>query len=250
VDVLTAIDEPRLRELVAADDFFWLDLMSPSDADLDLLHDVFDIHPAAIEDSREWRQLPKVDDYEDRLLLVFFSAGHQDSAAVPIEVHVHLSGTWVVTIRRCATPLDAVHDRLREEGTDDEDMIVYRLLDALADGWDPVIDDLDARVDEVEEQVLQRPRQEQLTAIYRLKQEIANLQRHATRLNRLVTFVTIGSIFFVVWTLVTGFFGQNFGFLVRHIDSQRAFFAYELGALVVPTVVIAGILFWRRRDWL
>ena len=73
---------------------------------------------------------------------------------------------------------------------------------------------------------------------------------NANRLNRLVTFVTIGSIFFIVWTLVTGFFGQNFGYLVRHIDSKSSFFAYELGALVVPTLVIAGILIWRRRDWL
>jgi magnesium transporter len=72
---------------------------------------------------------------------------------------------------------------------------------------------------------------------------------NANRLNRLATLVTVGSLFFLIWTLVTGFFGQNFGYLTRHIDTARAFWLYEGGALVLPTVILAVILFRRRRDW-
>ena len=73
---------------------------------------------------------------------------------------------------------------------------------------------------------------------------------NANRLNRLVTYVSIGSVFFLLWTLVTGFFGQNFGWLVRHIESKGAFIGYELGALVIPTVILALVLWRRRGDWL
>jgi magnesium transporter len=72
---------------------------------------------------------------------------------------------------------------------------------------------------------------------------------NANRLNRLATLVTVGSLFFLIWTLVTGFFGQNFGYLVRHIDSAHTFWLYEGGALVLPTVVLAIVLWWRRNDW-
>ncbi len=43
-------------------------------------------------------------------------------------------------------------------------------------------------------------------------------------------------MFFLIWTLVTGFFGQNFGYLTEHIDSKAAFFGYEIGALLIPSV--------------
>ena len=35
------------------------------------------------------------------------------------------------------------------------------------------------------------------------------------RLNSVATRLTIGGTFFLAWTLVTGFFGQNFGWLVE-----------------------------------
>ena len=38
--------------------------------------------------------------------------------------------------------------------------------------------------------------------------------------------------------LVTGFFGQNFGWLVGHIESPIAFVVYGIGGLVVPLVLL------------
>src|SRR5271157_179923 len=40
-------------------------------------------------------------------------------------------------------------------------------------------------------------------------------------------------------TFVTGFFGQNFGWLVRHQDSFAAFAIYGIGGLVVPLALLA-----------
>src|SRR5271166_6626475 len=40
-------------------------------------------------------------------------------------------------------------------------------------------------------------------------------------------------------TFVTGFFGQNFGWLVRHQDSFAAFAIYGIGGLVVPLAPLA-----------
>jgi magnesium transporter len=69
------------------------------------------------------------------------------------------------------------------------------------------------------------------------------------RLNSVATRLTIGGTFFLAWTLVTGFFGQNFGWLVRHIDSRHAFLVYGVGGLVVPTVLIGSVFWVKRKDW-
>jgi magnesium transporter len=307
MEVLTEVDDTRIKHLLEADEFFWLDLLEPDEQQLEELAALVGLHPAAVEDTLEWGQLPRLDNYNDHVLLIFFSARIVDGHAEPVEVHVYVSGHWIISARRCRTQLDSQRDWIAQNNYDDEDQVLYLVLDALADGWDPVIDDVDVRLDKVETAVLERPQQGQLTTVYRLKQEVHELARRAgpqrtnfpktmdtlhaieglshgsrewlrdveahvtaidsdlrrinaltdtffnansNRLNRLATYVAVGSTFFLVWTLVTGFFGQNFGYLTRHIDSKSAFLGYELGALVVPTVILAALFYWRRKDWL
>src|SRR5215210_6768126 len=145
MEVLTSVDSERIRALTGHDEFFWLDLTNPAHADLEALSDVLDLHPAAVEDSREWDQLPKLDDYRDHMLIVFFSAEVVDDTTRPIEVHIYVSGGWIVTVRRSGTRLDGLHERLANDDSEDEGQVVYHVLDALADGWDPVIQDIDRR---------------------------------------------------------------------------------------------------------
>ena len=62
------------------------------------------------------------------------------------------------------------------------------------------------------------------------------------RLNLLATRLTVLATFFLIWTLVTSFFGQNFGWLTDHIASFEAFAIYETVGLVIPTVLAADLL--------
>jgi magnesium transporter len=314
VEVLTSVDDARIRALRERDDFFWVDLLSPSAGDLERLGTSLGLHPVALEDSREFGQRPKLDVYEKHLLLVFFSArvtGDPAWPAEPIEVHVHLSGGFVATVRRepCLV-LDKLHKDLQAEPTREEEVLVYRILDGLTDAFYPVIDEIETQVDALEAVVLDRPRRAHLTGIYRIKQcvhalhrltyaqkdqfretstEILNLEgfshgsraylrdvgdhltqvtgelqrqtddlialtatyfnANSDRLNAATTRLTIGTTLFVVWTLVTGFFGQNFGWLVDKIKSREAFFAFGVGGLVVPTVVLLTLFYVKRDDW-
>ena len=70
------------------------------------------------------------------------------------------------------------------------------------------------------------------------------------RLNLTATRLTVLATFFLIWTLVTSFFGQNFKWLTDHIQSLHAFLIWDVLGLIVPTVVV-GVYFWRRRrEWL
>ncbi len=61
----------------------------------------------------------------------------------------------------------------------------------------------------------------------------------SVRQNSSVEQLTILATVFLPLTFVTGFFGQNFGWLVRHQDSFAAFAIYGIGALVVPLALLA-----------
>ena len=314
MEVLTEVDRDRIAALRRRDEFFWLDLKAPSDADIDAAGALLGLHELALEDTREFGQRPKVDRYPERVLLVYWSAHVTPNAlgVELIEVHLHISGGFPLTVRRASsTELDELRAALRHEGAEAEEYIVYRVLDALTDALFPVIDHLEARIDALEELVLRDADRRQLSEIYRLKQEVTAVQRrlvpqrdqfgaaveaimalpgltrgsreylrdigdhvaqvtgelhrqtddlgaltstyfnaNANRLNRLATRLTILATFFLIWTLVTSFFGQNFKWLIDHVGTLEAFVIYETLGLVLPTV-IAAVYFWRRRrEWL
>ena len=315
MEVLTTVDPGRIGALLERDEFFWLDLHSPSAPDLATVGDLLGLHPLAVEDSREWYQRPKVESYDDHVLLVYFTAllreVADDESVVPIEVHIYVAGGYVLTLRRDEIPeLEALRDDLEPAAGETEDYVVYRILDTLTDRIPPIVEQIGHRIDDLEDVVLERVRPRQLTRIYRLKQDVqtlkrlivpereametasaeivrlpgltsgthaylrdvvdhlralqSNLERHTTdlnalvdtffnananRLNQQVTRLTVIATFFLVWTLVTSFFGQNFRWLTDNVSSKQDFLLYGVGGLVVPTVLLAAVFWWRRDDW-
>jgi magnesium transporter len=312
--VLTRVEADRIADHRSRDEFFWLDLHAPSDGDLDALQHALALHPMALEDTREFGQRPKVDSYQDYVLLVYFTAlpaERRGRVVHPVEVHVYVSGHWIVTVHRERLPvLDRLHDMLEHAETHEEEYLVYRILDALTDAFFPAVIRLEERIDALEADVLERPRRELLRRVYRCKQEVHELQRlvagqrdqfqtaapaimelaglsrgtreylrdigdhlaqiggelqrqnddltaltsiyfsaSAERVNRTATRLSVVATFFVVWTLITGFFGQNFQWLVDNVESRTDFLVFGVGGLVVPTVILATLLWIKRRDW-
>ncbi len=68
----------------------------------------------------------------------------------------------------------------------------------------------------------------------------------SVRQNATIEQLTILATVFLPLTFVTGFFGQNFAWLVRHIDGFAAFVVYGLGGLAVPLVLLFLWLRLRR----
>jgi magnesium transporter len=66
----------------------------------------------------------------------------------------------------------------------------------------------------------------------------------SNRLNRITKQLTVVATVFLPLSFIVGFFGQNFKWLVVHIDSVTAFFALGVGSLVLSVI---GLWLWFRR---
>ena len=75
-----------------------------------------------------------------------------------------------------------------------------------------------------------------------------HLSTVSNRMNVIMKQLTIIATIFLPLSFLTGFFGQNFAYLVRGIVAPWSFFVLGLG-LEIATVLFLVILF-RRRGWL
>jgi magnesium transporter len=174
MQVLDTVDLDAIRALHKREEFFWLDLDSPDDADLDALGELLEIPDLAIEDTKEFGQRPKLDEYVERVLIVFYGAHETDL----VEVHIHVSGKEVVTIRRapCAHLWEA-RERAANTKIRTEQDLVYRVLDALADSLRTLADRYTVEVDRLEEVAFVRPKPADRRRISEVRSELFRLQQ-------------------------------------------------------------------------
>ena len=134
------ITAATLRELIDSSSRFWLDLtdLDPDTAET-LLRQTFGFHPLAIEDAEHFGQRPKLDSYDGYLLMVVYGA--TDAGAL-VEVHCFYTENYLVTVHHDVCP-DLIHlgQRLQQVAAPHPDhvMLLYRVIDALVDGYFPVL---------------------------------------------------------------------------------------------------------------
>jgi magnesium transporter len=174
MQVLTSIDRPAIERLRAADEFFWLDILTPTAEEVEEIAELFDLHPLVTEDLQKFGQRPKIDDYDDSLHIVFYGVEHYE----PVEVHLIVKGEVLITVRRleCA-PLHTAKDRIDALDHTREEYAVYRVLDALTDSFFPLIDSIDDAIDELEDRVVEGDDPKCLHKIVSLKGRLTDLRR-------------------------------------------------------------------------
>ncbi|MER7348372.1 magnesium and cobalt transport protein CorA [Streptomyces aurantiacus] len=174
------------RELRAQPDgMAWIGLARPTEAELLSLAAEFDLHELAVEDAMEAHQRPKLERYGETLFVVLRAARYLDAPEEVDfgELHVFVGADFVITVRHGAAPdLSAVRRRMEE---DPEllrlgpEAVLYAILDAVVDGYAPVVSGVQNDIDEIETEVFSGD-PEVSRRIYELSREMVEFQR-ATR---------------------------------------------------------------------
>jgi len=162
----------------------WVDLDQPTDEEIKLiLEGVFNFHPLAIEDCVTPSSLPKIEDYEDYLFMVTHAVDFtRTDKFATTELDLFLGKEFLVTFHRA--PLRSVAtalERITKSTARGPDRLAHTLLDHLVDNYQPVMDELRAELEELEENVLARDSAQQ-----KLVNELLSVRGDFSRLRTIV----------------------------------------------------------------
>ncbi|MGX1880561.1 magnesium and cobalt transport protein CorA [Streptomyces sp. NPDC055287] len=163
----------------------WIGLHRPSEDEIHSLAAEFDLHPLAVEDALEAHQRPKLERYGETLFVVLRAARYLDAPEEVDfgELHVFVGRDFVITVRHGAAPDLSVVRRRMEDSPEllalGPEAVLYAILDAVVDGYAPVVGGVQNDIDEIETEVFSGD-PEVSRRIYELSREMVEFQR-ATR---------------------------------------------------------------------
>ncbi|WP_019500384.1 magnesium/cobalt transporter CorA [Pseudanabaena sp. PCC 6802] len=185
IDITVATPEECLPYL-DTESVSWVDVQGLGSEDvLQRLGKVFNLHPLLLEDAVNIPQRPKVDEYEGHLMLIAHMVNKQANANgfLVEQVSLIVGRNYLLTIQE-EPELDAfepVRERIhynkgiiRQQGTD---YLAYALIDAIIDGFFPVLEDYGERLEDLQDEVVSQPTKRTLDKIHRIKRELLLLRR-------------------------------------------------------------------------
>ncbi|MFO5439469.1 MAG: magnesium/cobalt transporter CorA [Dolichospermum sp.] len=164
----------------------WVDVQGLGNKDiLHRLGQSFDLHPLVLEDIVNMVERPKIEDYENQLVIIAHMVvpNNNNGSFYSEQVSLVLGKYYVLTVQEepehdcfdgVRMRIDKGKGIIRRQGSD---YLAYSLLDAIIDGFFPVLELYGERIDELEEEVIVNPNQKTLQKIYQVRRELLQLRR-------------------------------------------------------------------------
>ncbi|KAB8335696.1 magnesium/cobalt transporter CorA [Scytonema tolypothrichoides VB-61278] len=165
----------------------WVEVQGLGDENiLRRLGKVFNLHPLVLEDIVNLVERPKIEEYEDQLVIICRMVVPKEKryGFYSEQVSLVLGKNYLLTVQEepehdC---LEGVRSRIcNNKGIIRKrkaDYLAYSLLDAIIDGFFPVLELYGERIEELEEEVMVNPSRQTLQKIYQVRRELLQLRRY------------------------------------------------------------------------
>jgi magnesium transporter len=244
---LTVADLPELLKDDSA--VIWVDMESPTEADEQVLLDVFHFHPLTVEDCRENRHYPKIEEFHGYLYFIV----HGVTADVSldrfntIELDGFLGPNYVITYHHeMFRSINNVKQLLRttpiacKRGPA---FLLHQILDQVVDFYSPVLDDFDDRIDRLEDSIftLARPNNQILAEVMDLKRSVLRLRRISGKQMDILHRMSRGE-FALIPEEMRPFYRDVYDHLVRVVDLAESYRDLISGSLEAYLSVVSNRL--------
>src|SRR5215813_7658311 len=227
----------------------WVDMDAPTTADEQVLLDVFHFHPLTVEDCRENRHYPKVEEFPGYIYFIVHgvTADTSPDRFNTTELDGFLGSNYVITYHHeMFRSINNVKQLLRttpvlcQRGPA---YLLHQILDQVVDYYSPVLDDFDERIDRLEDDIftLRRPNNEILSEIMDLKRSVLRLRRISGKQMDILHRMSRGE-FGLIPEEMRPFYRDVYDHLVRVVDLADSYRDLISGSLEAYLSVVSNRL--------
>ena len=145
----------------------------------------FGFHPLAIDDALEETHAPRIDDWGDYIYLVMNMMNYKHVAGVfeseIDELDIFLGRNYVIThhdqLLSAIEDIWSSYQRDERHVQEGPDHLLYRIIDSIVMGYMPLVEQIDNQIDQIEDQVFDRPTRATLEQIFALKRILLSMRR-------------------------------------------------------------------------
>lgn len=163
----------------------WINIDGLGDVEaLSILGEKFHLHPLALEDVLNTGQRPKVENSADYIFIVAQMVYQDKQKTICGEqVSLFLGKKFLITIQEEGDydVFEPVRERIRSgRGTMRKagaDYLAYALLDSIIDHYYPVLEELGNSIEDLEDDLLEKPSREMVNKLHEHKRSLSQLRR-------------------------------------------------------------------------
>jgi magnesium transporter len=181
--------------------FVWVALKDASPDELAVMKEEFGLHDLAIEDALLGHQRPKIEEYGESLFAVMHTLEMDDDHELLIG-DVFVGSNYELSVRnRTRFGFSDVRARCEREPEllrEGSGFVLYALADDIVDRYFPILEELGAEIEEVEDRIFEKNDVAASRAIiadlYSLKRRLVSLQHHVAPLQEAISKLAGGRV--------------------------------------------------------
>lgn len=163
------------------DCFVWVALKDAEPLEMLKLQQQFGLHELAVEDANHGQQRPKIEEYDNSLFAVVQTAEMIEGKLHIGELDVFVGKNYVLSVRnRSNQGFLGVRARCEQEPHQlrkGPAFVLYALMDAVVDRYFPVVEELEAELETIEEKIFDAGEQRHnIERLYELKREVVMMK--------------------------------------------------------------------------
>jgi len=290
----------------------WINVTGVHDAEvLEAFGQHFGLHPLLLEDVLNTEQRPKMESFDDSVFVVLkmLTFDVETGEVLSEQVSLVLGSNYVISFQESPGDVfDPVRQRIRSRKGRickmGPDYLLYALVDAVVDHYFVVLEQIEGKLETLEDEVFREPNLSTLHAIQKQRTELLKLRKSvwplrelangllreehslisdkteiflrdvydhtiqiidtlesfrdtvsglldvylssvSNRMNEVMKVLTIIATIFIPLTFIAGIYGMNFEFM----PELQIHWAYPMVWIVMASVAVFMLLFFKRRNW-
>jgi len=156
----------------------------------------FGLHSLLLEDILNTEHRPKIEEFGEYIFIVLKMLYYDENEKIIIseQLSLILGNNLVITFQeRVGDVFNPIRQRIKNPNSrirkNSSDYLAYALIDAVVDTYFSILEDFGERIDDIEEDLMERPNNETLREIHSLKRELVYLRKSIWPLRELVSIL-------------------------------------------------------------